>query len=291
MTSLADKTVLITGAASGMGRELALQAARKRARVAITDINGVALEQTRATILAQGGTVLLASAFDIADRSAVLGFAERLQRAHGPMNVLINNAGISTWGRIQDMPHEDWRRLIEVNLMGTVHMLESFVPPMIRAGGGGHIVNVSSAAGLFGLPWHAAYSASKFGVRGISEVLRFDLREHNIRVSLVCPGAVNTGLVDTIRVHGADPSSAAYRRLRARFLRHATPAPVAARRILRGIERNRYYIYTSADIAVGHWLQRHAPWSYELLMRRLNRRLTRAAITPQAQEVAARGNP
>ena len=78
--------------------------------------------------------------------------------------------------------------MIDVNLMGPISVLECFVPPMIEAGRGGHVVNVSSAAGLFGLPWHAAYSASKFGLRGVSEVLRFDLRRHGIGVSLVCPG-------------------------------------------------------------------------------------------------------
>src|SRR5690606_19205480 len=112
---------------------------------------------------------------------------------------------------------------------------------------------------------------SKFGLRGISEVLRFDLRQHGIRVSLVCPGGVKTGLVDTIRVHGVDPSSQDYQQLRSRFLKHATAPHIAAARILRGIERNRYHIYTSLDIAVGHWLQRYAPWFYQLIMQRLNR--------------------
>ena len=78
--------------------------------------------------------------------------------------------------------------MIDVNLIGPISVLECFVPPMIEAGRGGHLVNVSSAAGLFGLPWHAPYSASKFGLRGVSEVLRFDLRRHGIGVSLVCPG-------------------------------------------------------------------------------------------------------
>ena len=100
----------------------------------------------------------------------------------------MNVAGIAVWGTIQDLEHSQWRKVVEINLMGPISVLECFVPPMIEARRGGHIVNVSSAAGLFGLPWHAPYSATKFGLRGVSEVLRFDLRRHRIGVSLVCPG-------------------------------------------------------------------------------------------------------
>src|SRR3546814_9729733 len=105
--------------------------------------------------------------------------------------------------------------------MGPIHVMECFVPPMIAAGRGGHLVNVSSAAGLFGLPWHAAYSASKFGLRGISEVLRFDLARHGIGVSLVCPGGVDTGLVRTIEIVGLDGEAPDMVRMRRRFQRHA----------------------------------------------------------------------
>ena len=290
MTRLAGTTVLITGAASGIGRALAIQVARKQARVVLTDINEEALRQVADEIRAAGGAVLAAEVFDVASLDDTRAFAERVHAEHGSIDVLVNNAGISIWGRIEDMPHEDWRRIMEINLMGPIHLMELFVPPMIRAGRGGHIVNVSSAAGLFGLPWHAAYSASKFGLRGISEVLRFDLRKHRIRVSLVCPGGVNTGLVNTIRVIGADESSPGYQRLRARFLKHAATPELAARRIIRGIERNRYHIYTSYDIAVGHWFQRHLPWPYELIMRRLNRQFDEVALPAGSEGSGAAGS-
>src|SRR5699024_11740781 len=113
-------------------------------------------------------------------------------------------AGISTWGTIDRLSHEHWRRTVDIDLMGPIHVMECFVPPMIEAGRGGQLVNVSSAAGLFGLPWHAPYSAAKFGLRGVSEVLRFDLKRHHIGVSLVCPGGVDTGLVNTLEVAGSE---------------------------------------------------------------------------------------
>src|SRR5690606_33694808 len=122
---------------------------------------------------------------------------------------------------------------IDVNLMGPIHVIETFVPEMIRGGGGGHLVNVSSAAGLLGLPWHAAYSASKFGLRGISEVLRFDLARHGIGVSLVCPGAVDTGLVQTIDVPGIDMSHEAVVEMKARFRNDAITSDQAAAAIIR----------------------------------------------------------
>lgn len=94
--------------------------------------------------------------------------------------------------------------MIDINLMGPVHVIETFVPPMVAAKRGGHLVNVSSAAGLVALPWHAAYSASKYGLRGLSEVLRFDLAKYRIGVSVVVPGAVRTPLVDTVQIAGVD---------------------------------------------------------------------------------------
>ena len=101
--------------------------------------------------------------------------------------------------------------------MGPIHVIEELVPPMVEAGRGGHLVNVSSAAGIIGMPWHAAYSASKFGLRGVSEVLRFDLARHGIGVSLVCPGAVHTPLTGTVQIAGVDTTSPRFRKVQARF--------------------------------------------------------------------------
>jgi NAD(P)-dependent dehydrogenase (short-subunit alcohol dehydrogenase family) len=270
MTSFAGKKVLITGAASGIGRATALLAATKGARLVITDRDVEGLARV-ADELARGGALLESRAFDVTDYEAVRRFADHVHASHGSVDIVMNNAGIAIWGTVERMPHEDWRKVIEVNLMGPIHVIESFVPAMIDAGRGGHLVNVSSAAGLFGLPWHAAYSASKFGLRGISEVLRFDLERHRIRVSLVCPGAVRTGLVQTVEVAGVDASNPVFQKLRRRFAEHAVTPEVAAARIVRGVERDRYYVYTSPEIAVGHWFQRTVPWPYELVMRGLNR--------------------
>ncbi|HYJ22913.1 MAG TPA: SDR family NAD(P)-dependent oxidoreductase, partial [Solirubrobacterales bacterium] len=159
--NLSGKRCFITGAASGIGRATALAAAAQGADLYLTDIQAEGLERVAAEI-GRTGKVSYAKAIDIRDHEAVVALAEEIHAAHGSMDVVMNVAGVSTWGTIEKLEHSDWQQMIDVNLLGPISVLESFVPAMIEAGRGGHVVNVSSAAGLFGLPWHAAYSASKF---------------------------------------------------------------------------------------------------------------------------------
>lgn len=273
ITSLNGKKCLITGAASGIGYATAIAAAREGAVLFLTDVNAAALAQAAETIRSEGGTVAVAEPFDIADRDAVRRYADAIHAHHGSLDVLMNIAGISIWGSVENLASEHWRRCVEINLMGPIHVIEAFVPPMIAAERGGHLVNVSSAAGLFGLPWHAPYSAAKFGLRGVSEVLRFDLARHGIGVSLVCPGGVDTGLVKTIEIVGVDTSAPKLVKMRERFRSHAITPAKAADAILHGIHRNRYLVFTSNDIRIGHWFQRWCPPLYAFAMRRLNDKL------------------
>ena len=277
LTTLEGRRVLITGAASGIGRATALTAAREGATVFLTDIQDVALEKTTRDIEAAGGAVGMRRALDIADHDAVVAFADDIHAEHGAMDVVMNVAGISTWGAVERLAHEDWRRTIEIDLMGPIHVIEAFVPPMIEAGRGGHLVNVSSAAGLFGLPWHAPYSAAKFGLRGVSEVLRFDLRRHGIEVHLVCPGGVDTPLVGTVNIVGVDRDHPDIRRMTTRFSKHAVTPEVVAEKMFHGMRKGRYLIFTSRDIAIGHWFQRKFALPYELVMRFANDTMVKTA--------------
>jgi len=273
VSDLNGRRCFITGAASGIGRATAIAAAGRGADVFITDINAAGLESAEREIRDSGGRVGLAAPADVADHDQVVALAEQVHREHGSMDVVMNVAGVSTWGPIERLRHSDWRRMIDVNLMGPISVLECFVPPMIEAGRGGHIVNVSSSAGLFGFPWHAAYSASKFGLRGISEVLRFDLRRHDIGVTLVCPGAVRTGLVETVDIVGVDREHPSVKKLVKVFERRAVSPDTVAEKIIRGIERDRYLVFTSRDIQFGHWVQRKFAPPYNLAMRVMNDRL------------------
>src|SRR3954468_15131738 len=270
--SLEGRLVLITGAASGIGRATAQRAARAGARLVLTDVQTEPLAE-----VARETGALAHRALDIADIDAVRAFADDVHAAHGSMDVVMNVAGIATWGAVESLSHEQWRRTVDVNLMGPIHVIESFVPEMIKAGRGGQLVNVSSAAGLLGLPWHAPYSATKFGIRGVSEVLRFDLRRHRIGVTLVCPGGVATPMVDRAEIAGVDRRHPDMQKAVARFLRHAVSPDDVAAAIIDGVERRRPLVFTSNDIRAGHVVQRLCPPLYDRAMQLINDRVVAVA--------------
>ena len=273
--SFAGKRVLITGAASGIGRATALRLAREGAELYLTDLNAEGLDDTAAAAAAAGATVAELRALDISDYDAVAGFAADIHAAHPAMDVVMNIAGISAWGTVNHLTHQHWRSMVDVNLMGPIHVIETFVPPMVAARRGGRLVNVSSAAGLVALPWHAAYSASKFGLRGVSEVLRFDLARHRIGVCLVVPGAVDTPLVQTVQIAGIDREDPNVQRWVKRFSGHAVSPEKAADKIVAGVAKNRFLIYTSGDIRALYAFKRLAWLPYSLVMMQVNALFTR----------------
>jgi NAD(P)-dependent dehydrogenase (short-subunit alcohol dehydrogenase family) len=270
--SLHGRTVLITGAASGIGKATAVAAAREGARLVLTDLQADALDEVVAEIAGQGGSVAYHSAGDLSDYEWVAAFARAVDAEVGVMDVVMNVAGISAWGTVENLQHRHWRKIVDVNLMGPIHVIECFVPQMVRRGRGGQLVNVSSAAGLLALPWHAAYSASKFGIRGVSEVLRYDLRRHGIGVSLVCPGGVATPLVGTVEIVGLDRSDPRVAKQVDGFHKIAVTPEKAAAAIIRGVTKNKYLVYTSFDVRFGYWWARKFALPYEVAMRIANNR-------------------
>jgi NAD(P)-dependent dehydrogenase (short-subunit alcohol dehydrogenase family) len=272
----AGKRCFLTGAASGIGRATALKLAAEGAELFLTDRNAEGLEQTVADARALGATVSAHRVLDISNYDEVAAFAADIHSAHQSMDLVMNIAGVSAWGTVSQLEHRHWESMVSINLMGPIHVIETFVPPMVLAGNGGHLVNVSSAAGLVALPWHAAYSASKYGLRGLSEVLRFDLARHRIGVSVVVPGAVKTPLVQTVEIAGVDREHPQVRKWVDRFGGHAVSPEVVADKMLRGVSRNRYLIYTSNDIRALYAFKRLAWWPYSVAMRRVNLIFTRA---------------
>jgi NAD(P)-dependent dehydrogenase (short-subunit alcohol dehydrogenase family) len=275
-TRFAGKRCFITGAASGIGRATALRLAGDGAELYLTDRNADGLAQTVADARALGAQVPEYRVLDISKYDEVAAFAADIHATHPSMDIVMNIAGVSAWGTVDRLSHEQWTKMIAINLMGPIHVVESFLPAMVADHRGGHLVNVSSAAGLIGLPWHAAYSASKFGLRGLSEVLRFDLARHRIGVSVVVPGAVNTPLVNTVEIAGVDRDDPGVSRWVGRFSGHAVSPEKAADKILAGIARNRFLIYTSADIRALYAFKRVAWWPYSVAMRQVNVLFSRA---------------
>ncbi|MCV7424835.1 SDR family oxidoreductase [Mycobacterium yunnanensis] len=280
VSSYAGKRCVLTGAASGIGRATALKLAADGAELFLTDRNAEGLAETVAEARALGATVTAHRALDVSDYDEVAAFAAEVHDAIGgptpAVDVVMNIAGISAWGTVSHLTHRHWESMISVNLMGPIHVIENFVPAMVLARRGGHLVNVSSAAGLVALPWHAAYSASKYGLRGLSEVLRFDLARHRIGVSVVVPGAVQTPLVQSVDIVGVDRDHPRVQKWVGRFSGHAVSPELAADKILRGVARNRYLIYTSADIRALYAFKRVAWWPYSVAMRQVNAIFTRA---------------
>ncbi len=267
---LEGKKVLVTGAASGIGRATATLLAAHGAELVLTDIAADGLGAVVDVVSALGGTVLAQRAFDISDYDAVRAFGADVLEAVGPLDVVMNIAGVSAWGTVETLTHEQWRKMVDVNLMGPIQVIETFVPPMIAAGRGGHLVNVSSAAGLLALPWHAAYAASKFGLVGVSEVLRYDLRRHGIGVSVVCPGGVETNLVNTVEINVLDRDNPKVRRGIDSFPK-VSPEKVA-RCIVDGVVHNRFMVFTSFDTRFGYFVKRKFALPYEIAMRVANDR-------------------
>jgi NAD(P)-dependent dehydrogenase (short-subunit alcohol dehydrogenase family) len=274
--TFAGKRCFLTGAASGIGRATALKLAAEGAELYLTDRDAEGLEATVADARGLGARVSEHRVLDIADYDQVAAFGADIHTRHGSMDVVMNIAGVSAWGTVDQLTHQHWNSMISINLMGPIHVIETFLPPMMAAGRGGHLVNVSSAAGLVALPWHSAYSASKYGLFGLSEVLRFDLARHRIGVSVVVPGAVNTPLVRSVEIAGVDRDHPKVSRWVDRFAGHAVSPEKVADKILAGVRKNRFLVYTSNDIRALYMFKRTMWWPYSLAMRQANVVFTRA---------------
>lgn len=277
------KRCFVTGAASGIGRATALALAAQGAELYLTDRDEAGLAETVADARALGAQVPASRVLDISDYDQVAAFAADIHAEHPAMDVVMNIAGVSAWGTVDQLTHQHWRSMIDINLMGPIHVIETFVPPMVKGHRGGQLVNVSSAAGIVALPWHSAYSASKYGLRGLSEVLRFDLARHRIGVSVVVPGAVKTGLVQTVQIAGVDRDDPNVQKWVDRFAGHAVSPEKAAAKILDGVRRNRFLIYTSLDIRALYAFKRVAWWPYSVAMRQVNVLFSRA-LRPKAAQ-------
>ncbi|MBN1290159.1 MAG: SDR family NAD(P)-dependent oxidoreductase [Actinobacteria bacterium] len=190
---ISGKKALVTGGGSGIGMNAALELARRGALAVLVDINGESLKKAEELFRSKGHEVYTFVA-DITDIDAVRLLEKQLGEKDLSPDILINSAGVALVAHVDSTTYEDWVRVINLNLMGTINTISVFYPGMARRGFG-HIVNISSLLGVFPMPSHGPYAASKCAVAGLSETLCYDLREHNIGVTLVCPGMVNTPLI------------------------------------------------------------------------------------------------
>ena len=194
MSSFEGKVAVITGAGSGIGRALALNLAEKGTRLALSDIDADGLAETVRQARALG-TDVKSDRLDVAEREAVLAYADAVVSHFGKVNQVYNNAGIAYNGKVEDSEFKDIERVIDIDFWGVVNGTKAFLPHVI-ASGDGHIVNISSLFGLIAVPGQSAYNAAKFAVRGFTEALRQEMliAKHPVKVTCVHPGGVKTAV-------------------------------------------------------------------------------------------------
>ena len=199
MIDLKGRVAVITGAASGFGREFARACAAEGAHVVLADVDEKGMQETAALLPA--GTESLAMRCDVTLAGNLEVLAERTYARFGAAHLLFNNAGVAAVGPAWTATLEDWKWVLGINLMGVVHGIRAFVPRMLAGGEAGHIVNTASVAGLVSLPGSAVYCVSKHGVVTLSECLRHDLRvaRSKLGVSVLCPAFVQTGIFESAR--------------------------------------------------------------------------------------------
>ena len=250
MKTLHDKVVVITGAGSGMGRELARQAAQQGALLAISDWNADGLAETVDIVKALGAEVR-SDVVDVSDRAAVAQWALDVVGQFGRVNLVVNNAGVSVTGDFEEMSYEDFDWIVGVNLDGVVNGTKEFLPHLI-ASGNGALVNISSLFGLISMPGQTAYNATKYAVRGFTEALREEMivNRHPVTVTSVHPGGIKTGIVR----HGRTTAGQDHARLTSLFEKKLAkmPADRAASIILRGAVSGKARVLVGLDAHLLH---------------------------------------
>jgi butyryl-CoA dehydrogenase len=268
MKDFQNKVAVITGAGSGIGRALARDLAAAGARLALSDVNQVGLQET-ADSLGLDSDRLITEAFDVADRDAFYAFAERVTGHFGAAHLVFNNAGVALGATVEDMSYEDFEWLMGINFWGVVHGTKAFLPHL-KAAGDGHIVNVSSVFGLIGVPTQSAYNASKFAVRGFTEALRQELEMEGGRVSCtsVHPGGIKTNIARNARMGaGVEKITGDVDKARRDFEKMFRTTPEeASQTILKGVKGNKRRVLIGSDARAIDSMQRLMPTAYQRIM-------------------------
>ncbi len=231
MTQISGKTILITGGASGIGRQLALKTARQGAKVVLWDLDQETMARTLDELREVGSMEPGGYQCDVADRNRVYETAETVRREIGPVDILVNNAGFVSGKRFLDCTDEQIQKTIEVNTLAHFWTVKAFLPTMLEAGAG-HIVTIASAAGMVGVAGLADYCASKWAVFGFNESLRVELKQAapKLKATVVCPFFVKTRMFEGVRS-------------RVNWLLPILEEEVVADRILRAVRRNRAQVF------------------------------------------------
>ena len=277
LSSMQGKTALVTGAASGIGLETALAFARRGADLVICDLDEVGLGAAAERIEGLGRNVFTRRV-DVASADEMRAFAADVHQRVEAVDVLMNNAGVAIGGPFLSTSLEDWNWILGINTLGVVHGCHFFIPRMIERAKGGHVINLSSAAGYSASSALAAYNATKFSVLGLSEALWEELKPHSIGVTAVCPGIIDTPITRNARLVGEMDKPEMREEMVSGYQRRGYTPERVARNILKAVEKNRLVAPISPEAWGLYYMKRFAPW----LLRRLGLRLAKRTQSKSA---------
>jgi NAD(P)-dependent dehydrogenase (short-subunit alcohol dehydrogenase family) len=265
---LRNRTAVVTGAASGIGRAIAISLARRGCHLALADLNEAELART-AEMAASQGLRISRHRLEVSDRQQVACFPAAVLAEHSEVDVLVNNAGVALGGTFDQVSETDFEWLFAINFWGVVRMTRAFLPHLRRSDDA-RLVNLSSVFGLIAPPGQTAYSASKFAVRGFSQSLRHELKRSNIGVTVVHPGGVATAIARSARLPREMPAEEARRRREAAERMLRMPPEKAGETIVKGIERRKARVLVGTDAKILSLIERLAPVSYWKILERFN---------------------
>ncbi len=249
--------VLVTGAGSGIGRATSLEFADQGAWVLCADIHSDEAEKTAAACLEVGARNATPYTVDVANRLAMRALADEIHAQHGPLGVVVNNAGVGMTGNFADMTLEDWDWIRSINLDGVVNGCSLFGIPMLEKRHG-RVINLSSGLGYVPTATEVGYVTTKAGVLALSQCLRADWRRHGIGVTAICPGVINTPIIDSTRFLGRQ-ATPARRKLAVTAFRRGHKPETVAKVIVDATQRNRAVVPVGFESWAGWYLHRFGP--------------------------------
>ncbi|RZI85292.1 MAG: SDR family NAD(P)-dependent oxidoreductase [Rubrivivax sp.] len=279
MKSFKNKVAAITGAASGMGRTLAVELAKRGCHLALSDVNETELVKTAELAGAHGVKVTIAK-LDVSQRDAVFAWADQVAKDHGKVNLIFNNAGVALTAPADSVKISDFEWIMGINFWGVIHGTQAFLPHL-KASRDGHVVNTSSLFGLMAVPTQSTYNASKFAVRGYTESLRMELDMADCGVSATCvhPGGIATNIALAGKIDPAMEKltgvSADVQKRRANKLINVTTAEAAALQILTAVENNQRRVLVGPDAKMLDKVVRLLGSWYQVLVRRQLERMNK----------------
>lgn len=260
MKDLHDRVAVVTGAASGIGAGIARTLAKRGCHLALADVQMDRLQEVASELT---GVKVSTHQVDVSDRQQVDRLAAETQEKHGAAHLVFNNAGVAVMSTFDDMPIEDFERVININLWGVVYGCRAFLPILLKQDAG-HIVNISSLFGIIGVPGQTAYCASKFAVKGFSDALSTELVDTNVGITVVHPGAIATRIAADAIYHKQPPNQDEAKAKK--IISKGMPGDEAGRRIVAAVEKKKRRLVLGNDAKIIATIQRLLPTRYLDLM-------------------------